>query len=80
MVKIFQKETEHRFISFPISKVVYVTAYKEQNIMHKYQLNVELSGDASIKIEYDEYKDMVQDYNYITTMMSNPDVEEIKSL
>ena len=80
MVKIFQKETDHRFISFPISKIVYVTAYKEQNIMNRYQLNIELSDDKDLKIEYDEYKDMIQDYNYLTAMMSNPDVEEIKSL
>lgn len=80
MVKVFQKETDHRFISFPISKVVYVTAYKEQNIMKKFQLNVEFDSGESLHIEYDEYKDMVQDYNYLTTMLSNPDVEEIKSL
>lgn len=80
MVKIFQKETDHRFISFPISKVVYVTADKEQNIMKKFELDVKFDSGKGLLIEYDEYKDMVQDYNYITTMMSNPDVEEIKSL
>lgn len=80
MVKIFQKETDHRFISFPISKVVYVTADKEQNIMKKFELDVKFDCGKGLLIEYDEYKDMVQDYNYITTMMSNPDVEEIKSL
>lgn len=80
MVKIFQKETDHRFISFPISKVVYVTADKEQNIMKKFELDVKFDNGKGLLIEYDEYKDMVQDYNYITTMMSNPDVEEIKSL
>lgn len=80
MIQIFQKETDHRFISFPISKVLYITAYKEQNMMHRHQLNVIFNSNDNLKIEYDDYKEMIQDYNTISAMMSSPAFEEIKTL